>query len=103
MIVKGTTASGFKYAVNSGIAYDANFIKASVTMKKADGDPYERAAAAYDMIDAVFCNDDKQIKKLMKHLAKQSETGRTDVRTLISEVNEIVAAIQEADEGTKKS
>lgn len=103
MIVKGVTSSGFKYEVNSGIAYDANFIKASVKMKKAEADPYERAEGAYDLIDAVFCNDDKQIRKLMKHLAKKSETGRTDVRTLISEVNEIVAAIQEADEGIKKS
>ena len=73
-----------------------------VKIKKADADPYERAAGAYEMIDAVFSNDDKQIEKLYKHLAKRSDTGRTDIYTLISEVNEIVAAIQEADERAKK-
>lgn len=103
MIVEGITKSGFRYKVNSGIAFDAKFIKASVKMKKSDQDPYERAEGAYEMIDAVFCDDDRQVERLMKHLARKSETGRTDVRTLIAEVNEIVKAIQEADEGTKKS
>ena len=102
MVVKGVTSSGYKFKVNSGIAFDARFIKASVKMKKEDVDPYERAEAVYDMIDAVFCDDDKQIKKLMKHLADKSESGRTDVRTLMSEVNEIVEAIQKADSDVKK-
>jgi hypothetical protein len=102
MIVKGKTSSGFKYEVNSGITFDAKFVRAMVKIKKAEADPYERAAGAYEMIDAVFSNDDKQIEKLYKHLAKRSDTGRTDIYTLISEVNEIVAAIQEADERAKK-
>ena len=102
MIVKGETSSGFKYKVNSGITYDAKFVKAMVKIKKNDADPYERAAGAYEMIDAVFSNDDKQIEKLYKHLAKKSDTGRTDIYTLIAEVNEIVAAIQEADGTVKK-
>ena len=55
------------------------------------------------MIDAVFQDDTKQIEDFMHHLANKSETGRTDIRTLLAETNEIVNAIQEADAGTKKS
>lgn len=101
-MVTGVTSSGFEYNVNPGIAYDAQFIKASVKMKNADADPYQRAAGAFEMIDAVFSNDDKEVERFMQHLAKKSETGRADVRTLIQETNEIVAAIQEADAGAKK-
>lgn len=103
MIVKGSTSSGFKYTVNSGIAYDPVFLRAAVKTRKPDADPSERIEGVYEMIDAVFQGDDKQIKKFMKHLAGKSETGRTDIRTLLSEMNEIVNAIQEADAGVKKS
>lgn len=103
MIVKGTTSSGFKFAVNSGIAYDPCFLRAAVKAKKVDADPYDRIDGVYEMIDAVFQNDEKQIKKFMHHLAKKSETGRTDIRTLLAETNEIIEAIQEADGNVKKS
>lgn len=102
MIVKGTTSSGFKYSVNSGIAYDPVFLRAAIKTRKTDADPAERIEGIYEMIDAVFQGNEKQIEKFMKHLANKSETGRTDIRTLLTETNEIVTAIQEADEGIKK-
>lgn len=101
-MITGTTSSGFEYAVQSGVAYDAKFVRAAVKMKKATGDPLETAEAAYELIDAVFVNDDEQIEGLMRHLASRSETGRTDIRELVRETNEILKAIQEADESVKK-
>ena len=101
-MITGTTASGFEYSVNPGIVYDAKYIKASVKLRDKKSDDNARAEAVFSMIDAVFSNDDEQIERLMQHLAIQSPTGRTDVRALIREVNEIVEAIMEADDGAKK-
>lgn len=103
MIVKGKTTSGFEFKVNSGIAYDPIFLRAAVKTRKTDAAPSDRIEGVYEMIDAVFQDDTKQIEDFMHHLASKSETGRTDIRTLLAETNEIVNAIQEADADTKKS
>jgi hypothetical protein len=101
-MIEGKTSSGFEYKVSPGIAYDVNFIRASVKMRKKDMDPEGRAEAAFAMIDSVFSGDDDQIERLMQHLARKSDNGRTDVRELIREVNEIVSAIMEVDDDVKK-
>lgn len=101
-MITGRTSSGFEYSVNPGIAYDAKFIKASVKLKKKDADPVDQAEAAFAIIDAVFSDDDDQVERFMKHLAAKSESGRTDIRTLMKETDEIVKAITEADDSAKK-
>lgn len=101
-MIEGRTSSGFDYKVNPGITYDAKFIKAGSKLTNKKLTPDERAVGAFEIIDAVFSDDDEEIERFMKHLAKNSETGRADIRILLSETDEIVAAIREADAGAKK-
>lgn len=101
-MIEGRTSSGFDYRVNPGITYDAKFIKAASKLSNQKLTPDERAEGAFAMIDAVFSDDDDEIERFMKHLAGKSETGRADIRVLLSETDEIVAAIREADADAKK-
>ena len=101
-MVEGVTSSGFEYKVSPGIAYDAKFLRAAVKMRSETADASERLAGTFEMIDAVFLNNDSEIERFMKHLAGKSPTGRTDVRMLVQETDEIVTAIQEADASVKK-
>lgn len=94
--VKGTTSSGFKFAVDAEVFKDWRFLKA---VRKANTEGNEAFEASLDMV-AILFNDQKEEERFYDHLASLND-GRVPVDVVGKEVGEIMKVIQEKSKAAK--
>ena len=93
MIITGKTRSGFKFAVDSEITKDLDFVLAiSKTQKK---DPAKQLTGAADLITAVL--GDSGIEDL-----KAAHGGHISAEEAMEEIGDIIKAIGKSSETAKK-
>ena len=89
--VKGTTSSGFKFAVDADVFKDWRFLRAA---RKADhGTSEEQLDASLELVALLF-NDQAEEERFYAYLAEKSG-GRVPVETVGTEVGEIMKILQE--------
>lgn len=93
-MIKGTTKSGFDFAIPDGIANDYRLIKAYKKIRSAN--PDEQMAGAIGMVSVVLGNEAEE-ERLLAHLAAQNG-GRVPVEAVYNEIAEILLFAQNTPE-----
>ena len=89
--VKGTTSSGFKFAVDGDVFKDWRFLRA---IRKANSEnAEEQFDASLEMVSLVF-NDAAEEERFYSFLAEKNG-GRVPADVVGAEVGEIIKAVQE--------
>lgn len=95
--VKGKTASGFAFEIDSDVFKDWRFLKAVQDATSDDGG--EQLKASMKLVKVLF-NDAKQEDAFYEFLAKQND-GRVPVDVVGKEVGEIMKIITEKSKEAK--
>ena len=95
--IKGTTTSGFKFAVDADVFKDWRFLRA--TRKASSGNGDEQIDASLELV-AILFNDQKEEERFYEYLAKKNG-GRVPVELVGAEVGEILKAVQEKSTAAK--
>ena len=95
--VKGTTKTGFKFAVDANVFNDWRFVRA--VRKAGSGEPEEQLDASLELV-AILFNDQKEEERFYSFLAEKNG-GRVPVEVVGAEVGEIMRALQEKHKAAK--
>lgn len=95
--VKGTTKSGFKYAIDADVFKDWRFIRAVRKSNNSTGE--EQLDAGFEMIELLF-NDPKEEERFYEFLAEK-HGGRVPADVVGQEAGEIMKAVQEKSKPAK--
>lgn len=95
--VKGTTSSGFKFAIDDNVFNDWRFLQA--TRKANNGTGEEQMDASFELVALLF-NDQKEEERFYSFLAKKNG-GRVPVDVVGTEVGEIMSIIRESTKSAK--
>ena len=89
--VKGTTTSGFKFAVDDDVFKDWRFLKAVRKMDHGTGE--EQLDASLELVALLF-NDPVEEERFYAYLAEKNG-GRVPAEVVGTEVGEIMKILQE--------
>ena len=89
--VKGTTKSGFKFAIDSDVFKDWRFLRAVRRANSGTGE--EQVDAGFEMIERLF-NNPKEEERFYEFLAEK-HGGRVPADVVGQEAGEIMRAVQD--------
>ena len=95
--VKGTTSSGFKFAVDADVFKDWRFLRAVRRASSSDGE--EQFDAGFELVALLF-NDQKEEERFYSFLAEKCG-GRVPVDLVGKEAGEIMKVVQEKSKEAK--
>lgn len=95
--VRGTTKSGFKFAIDSDVFKDWRFLKAIRKSGNSEGEA--QIDASFEMIELLF-NDPKEEERFYQFLADKNG-GRVPADVVGQEVGEIMKLVQEKSKPAK--
>ena len=95
--VKGTTTSGFEFAVDADVFKDWRFLKAA--RRAGSGSAEAQFDASLEIVTLLF-NDPKEEERFYSFLAEKNG-GRVPVEVVGHEVGEIMKAVQEKSKEAK--
>lgn len=95
--VRGTTKSGFKFAIDSDVFKDWRFVRAARKANKGDGEA--QIDGSFEMIEVLF-NDSKEEERFYQFLAEK-HGGRVPSDVVGQEIGEIMKIVQEKSKTAK--
>ena len=95
--IKGTTSSGFKFAIDADVFKDWRFLKA--TRKANSGNEEEAFDGSLEMVALIF-NDQAEEERFYSFLAEKND-GRVPADVVGKEVGEIMKTVREKNKEAK--
>lgn len=95
--VRGTTKSGFKFAIDSDVFKDWRFLRAVRRSGSSTGE--EQIDASFELIERLF-NDPKEEERFYQFLADKNG-GRVPAEVVGREAGEIMKILQEKSKPAK--
>lgn len=95
--VRGTTKSGFKFAIDSDVFKDWRFLRAMRRTGNSEGET--QIDASFELIELLF-NDPKEEERFYQFLAEK-HGGRVPADVVGQEAGEIMRIIQEKSKPAK--
>ena len=95
--IKGTTSSGFDFAVDAEIFKDWRFLRAVRKANSKNGE--EQFDASFEVVALIF-NDPEEEERFYSFLAEKNG-GRVPAEVVGSEIGEIMKIVQEKNRAAK--